>query len=143
MSERLPVELSELERPSEVFNALATARHGAMRHREAYLSSVHEMNELCKSLRGVEVLLSGRIHGMGGTTVYAEDPRSQVERLHVRIGSAQVDTYEGYGELVTRNTPFIQLTAWTVEQNELIVARLGVGDFGVEAEIVESSPVQL
>ena len=142
MGERLPIERSELEKPSEVFDAIAALRRGAQAHREAYLQSVGEMNELCKQLRGVEVLITGRLHGIGGTTVNGDSPNSQVERLHVRIGSARVDTYEGHGELITRNTPFIDLTAWTVEANELVCARLGVGDFGVVAEVIESAPIQ-
>jgi hypothetical protein len=146
MNERLPIERSELEKPVEVFDAIAALRRGAQAQREAYQESVREMDELCKELRGVEVFITGLLYGRSGTAVYRDDPASQVERLHVRIGSARVDTYEGHGSLITQNTPFIDITAWTVVGNELdsdlVCARLGVGEFGVTAEIVESRPVQ-
>ena len=142
MSERLPVKKSEYGTPGEVFDAIAAIRAGAKTQRAAYQESMLKMNEVCKQLRGVEVLLTGQLHGRGGTRVYADDPSSKAERLHVRIGSVRIEDSEAIGEGVTRHLPFIDLTAWTIEGNELICARLGVGEFGVSAELIESSPVQ-
>lgn len=143
MSERLlPIQRSELEKPGEVFDAIAAERKDAKAQREAYQKSVEGMGELCRQLRGVELLITGRLHGRGGTAVSPDDPKSQVERLHVRIGSAKVDTYEGHGDLLSQHTPFIDITAWTVEASELVCARLGVDNFGVTAEILESQPAQ-
>lgn len=143
MIERLPIARSELENPGQVFDTIAALRLGARAQRVAYRESVREMGELCKQLSGVELLITGRLEGRGGTRVCGDDPMSQVERLHVRIGDAIVETYEGDGQQVTRNLPYITLTAWTVVTNELIVANLGIGDLGVSAEIVESAPVQV
>jgi hypothetical protein len=142
MSEFLPIAKSELEKPGEVFDAIAAVRKVAKAQRAAYNESVQTMSELCSQLRGVDLLISGQIHGRGGTTVDKNDPRSKVDKLLVRVGSARVDTYEGHGDLITKNTPFIELTTWTVDADELICARLGVGEFGVTAEVVESAPVQ-
>ena len=142
MTDRLPIPKSEIENPGEVFNAIAALRVGAQAQRAAYRESVRGMGEFCGQLRGVEVFLSGRLEGRGGTRVHRDDPNSIAERLHVRISSAQVETYEGDGELITRNLPYIGLTAWTVEANELVVAYLGIGEFGVSAELAESSPIQ-
>jgi len=142
MTERLPISKSEMENPGEVFNAIAALRVGAQAQRAAYQESVRGMNELCKNLRGVEVFLSGRIEGRGGVRVYHDDPNSVAERLHVRIGAARIETYEGDGEFITQSLPYINLTAWTVEANELIVANLGIGEYGASAELVESRPVQ-
>lgn len=142
MTERTPIERSELEKPSEVFDAIAAVRAEAQVRRAAYHESLDEMTELCERLEGVELLITGRLHGRGGTTVYKDDPKSQVERLHVRIGSARVNDYEGHGGLITQHTPYVDITAWTVEANELVCASLGVGDSGVTAEVVESQPVQ-
>lgn len=143
MTERLPVAKSDLEKPGEVFNAIAALRLGARAQRAAYRESVREMGELCEQLRGVELLITGRLVGRGGTRVCGDDPMSQVERLHVRIGDARVETYEGDGQQVTHNLPYVTLTAWTVVTNELTVANLGIGDLGVSAEIAESAPVQV
>lgn len=142
MTERLPISKSEIENPGEVFDAIAALRVGAQAQRAAYRESIQGMNELCGQLRGVEVFLSGRLEGRGGTRVYRDDPNSVADRLHVRIGFARVETYEGDGGLITHNLPYINLTAWSVEANELVVAKLGIGEFGVSAELVESSPVQ-
>jgi hypothetical protein len=143
MQERLPIEKSEMENPEAIFSAIAAVRGEAQAQREAYLESVREMQELCGQIRGVELLITGRLHGRGGTVVYRDDPLSVVEQLHVRVGSAQVNTYEGQGGLITKHLPFIAMTALTVEGNELICANLGIDEFGVSAEIVNTVPAHI
>jgi hypothetical protein len=143
MSESLPIKRSELENPAEVFVGIAGLRDQAKRHRAAYQETVKDMDQLCQQLRGVELLITGRVRGRNGTSLYRDDPRSQVERLHVRVGTARIETFESYGNLIARELPFINFFAWTIEGNESISAWLGFDDFGVTAEVVMIDLVQV
>jgi hypothetical protein len=136
---RLPLERSGLENPLEVFTSIADTRETAQQRRAAYLESITTMGALCKQLRGVEVLLSGRIEGRSGARVRQDSPEATVDKLHVRIGDAKVETYESHGSHMDRFVPYISINAWSVEAGELICAQLGVGDFGVSVELIETT----
>jgi hypothetical protein len=126
----------------DVFAALREHRVVAQRNRAAYHEEVHEMQTLCKQLHGVELRITGRIHGRNGTAVYSDDPQSVVEDLPVRVGSARVETYEGHYGKEQDNLPFIELVARTIETNEMVCARLGVNDAGVTAELIQTQPIE-
>jgi hypothetical protein len=101
------------------------------------------MRQLCKDLSDVELKISGRLHGRSNSAIYRDDPNSLVEGLHIRIQSARVVIYEGQGEHLTQHLPFIDINGKTIETGETINAWLGVGSFGVEAEVVETRSIEV
>ena len=127
----------------ELFRSMAAVRSEAQARRLAYHESLTDLWELSKGLKNVELKITGRLHGRGNTTVYRDDPKSLVEGLHIRVISATVNTYEGHGEFIARHLPFIDIYGKIIEADETISAWLGVGDFGVNAEVIESHSVEV
>ncbi len=127
----------EPERLVGVFNEIATLRSKAQEERDTYHSTLAALNEQCIELRGVELLITGHLHGRGGVKVYDKDPQSLVEKLHIEVTSASVNSYEGYGGHLAQYLPFIEFQGRTIEEDEQVGAWLGVDKFGVTAEFVE------
>lgn len=121
----------EPERVANVFDRISALRATAIAERAAYQGTIELLEEQCKQLKGVELLITGRLQGRGGTMVGKDDPRAWVENMLVEVQSARVNTYEGHGSLVAGHLPFIEFHGWTVSNNELVSAWMGVGKFGV------------
>ncbi|MCA9334099.1 hypothetical protein KC963_03550 [Candidatus Saccharibacteria bacterium] len=124
-------EQSEAARVASVFDAIATLRTTAQDEKAAYEATLGLLREQCEQLKGVELLVTGRLQGRGATRVYKDDPRSWVEDMLVEVTSASVNTYEGHGGLVAQHQPFIEFYGRSVEGDELVGAWIGVGELGV------------
>lgn len=124
----------EVDRVASVFGNIATLRATAQSEKAVYDGTIGLLREQCEQLKGVELLVTGRLHGRGGTRVYKDDPQSWVENMLVEVTSASVNTYEGHGGLVAQHQPFIEFYGRSVEGDELVGAWIGVGEFGVTVE---------
>ena len=123
----------ESARVASVFEEITNARRIASREYATYLRTIDRLTALCEGLKGVELLITGRLHGRGGTRVYEDDPRSLVENLLIEVSSARVNTYGVSGGSLPGDRPFIELVGWT-EDRDLLVAWLDVEKFGVTAK---------
>jgi hypothetical protein len=137
-----PAENPEPQKLAEVFESLSTLRGTAQEERADYLRTVRAMGEECVKLRDAVLDISGTLHGRGGTTVYSGEPGAQVEGLLVRVGSARVVTHEGIIGFPKEHLPVVDITAWTLENDEMVCAWLGNGEYGVTAALLETRPVQ-
>lgn len=124
----------ESERVANVFDRISTLCTTAQREMTAYESTLGLLEEQCEQLKGVELLITGRLYGRGGTRVYEDDPQSWVEKVLVEVTSVNVKTFETHGGVMAQHLPFIEFYGRTVEGNELMGAWIGVGDFGVTVE---------
>lgn len=125
---------TETDRIASVFESIATLRTTAQDEKAVYEGTLGLLKEQCEQLKGVELLVTGRLHGRGGTIVYKDDPKSWVENMLVEVTSASVNTYEGHGGLVAQHQPFIEFYGRSVEGDEMVGAWIGVGEFGVTVE---------
>jgi hypothetical protein len=125
----------ELERVISVFDEISTLRSTAQSDRADYENTLGMLREQCEQLKGVELLISGRLEGRGGTLVHKDDPQSWVENMLVEVTSASVNNHDRQGNLLAQHQPFIEFYGRTVEGNESIAARIGVGEFGVSFEV--------
>lgn len=130
---------TEFERVSSVFKEIAALRATGQEQRDAYQETVAALQEQCKQLKGVELLISGLLGGRGGTTIPRDNPRAWVENLHVEISQASVNTYEGTGSLLAQHLPFIEFYGHTVVDNEQVSGKIGAGEFGVEIAVAGES----
>ena len=120
----------EVERVTSVFDKISDLRSAAQREKAVYDGTLGLLKEQCEQLKGVELLVTGRLQGRGGIRVYKDDPRSWVENMLVEVRSASVNTHEGPSSL----QPFIEFYGRSVEGDELVGAWIGVGEFGVTVE---------
>lgn len=127
----------ELERMRTVSENIEALRAKAQAERAVYNNTLAELNEQCKQLRGIELVITGRLQGRGNVVVYSNDPRSLVEDLPIEITSASVNAGENHGGLVARHVPFIEFQGRTIEDDEHVSGWLGVGEFGVTAVVPE------
>lgn len=141
-SENSPEESAIID-PLELFRSLAIVRGKAQTERLAYFESLGAMRQLCKDLSGVELKITGRLHARSNMATRYNDSNSLVEGLHIQIQTARVVVYEGMGEYLTQHLPFIDINGKTIETGETIGAWLGVGNFGVEAEVVGTRSVEV
>lgn len=134
--------VTELERVLGTFDKIEALRSKGLAERSAYQQTIADLHEQCTELRGVELSITGRLHGRGNTLIYKDNPRAWVSDIVVEVISASVCINEGHGELVAQHVPFIEVYGRTVEDSESISAWLGVGEFGVTAKVVEAQTVQ-
>lgn len=104
-------------------------RSAAQDERAAYEQTLGLLKEQCEQLKGVELLITGRLQCRGSTRVNKHDPQSWVENMLVEVTSASTHTYEGHG--AAQHQPFIKFQGRTVEGDELVGAWIDVGELGV------------
>ncbi|MDB5180321.1 MAG: hypothetical protein JWO54_79 [Candidatus Saccharibacteria bacterium] len=124
----------ESDRVASVFEEISDLRTTA-KSEKAVLEHTYELlKEQCEQLRGVELLITGRLFARGGTTVAKDNPESWVENILVEITSAKLSTNERYGNLITQHQPFIEFYGRSVENDEMVGAWIGVEQFGVSVK---------
>jgi len=124
----------ESDRVASVFDTISALRTTAQSEKAAYDNTLSLLKEQCEQLKGVELQITGRLQGRGGTRVYKDDPKSWVENMLVEVTSTSVNSYEGQGGLVAQHQPFIEFYGRSVEGDESVGAWIGVGEFGVTVE---------
>lgn len=125
---------SEPDRVAQVFGEISTLRATALAQKETYRDTLRLLGEQCELLKGVELLITGRLQGRNGTRVRKDDPMSRVVNMLVEVSSARVRSHEGEGGLVDQYVPFIEFTGWTIDDREMVVAWIGAGELGVSVE---------
>jgi hypothetical protein len=127
---RLDVQ-SERDRIAGIFEVVASLKQTALEQRLAYQETLSHIEAQCKELKGVQMLVTGRLQGRANIAISGKDPQAWLQDELVQISSASVYVNQGQGLRLDALQPFIAFTGFLVKSGEQVSAVIRPGEFGV------------